>query len=530
MRFLFGLTRITIIQFFTVIWANLGSCPSAFSTISFPRNNIYNNNNVHFRGMDHVCGGKRRQLLRRSMALQTTKFSSNSLVREKELINYGETIIENHDRNSPFSQSREILRLCEDEENNETLEAIISYLVTTSLSSHEEEHISLTSLLSPRDQTFIVKDLGSRGLYYSMNMFLKRITNTFLISINGGRDIDYTNMQYAYTAAITALSRSQNQKHRTRAMLALDEMDKFGIPPNSFVITALFLSVDGGKAARALMKRCRTYPNFDMNVFIYNAAIYACSRGLETNGWQSALSYFREMPKLGIQPNQQTYASLLQTCAKYGQVKVAFSIFNEMKNTPDMGVPSAKVWNALIRACSVAGDWPNAIKLLLDMNRQDVDINVIHMNSVLAAISKNDIDEIATDVLNAMQSELSVRSLESLLPNRVDQKVCNNDKYDQLLPFPDLVSVNTVMKSFAMQGNRQEAVKMLGRLKNNEFQKKEGSQIILTLKPDIISYNLVLSTIEEVEDSVKLLHEVSCTPIMKIFIENAHLFSCLRYA
>ncbi len=401
-----------------------------------------------------------------------------------------DSIVKSYNGKQRHTISKEILGLCEQIEDKQCLKEVIDFLMTNTIPNDANY---LTSLLQPRDQTDLIRMLGSRGMFYTMECLLKHI------AINSTRHQKnrIKNMQYAYTAAITALAKSANPKYRQRSELLLGEMDHLGIPPNSYVLTAILLAVEGGKAAKDLIQRAYGYSGIEVDVNVYNSAIYACSRGVK-DGWQAALSLFREMPKRGLKPNQQTYASLLQACAKSGQVKVAFSLFEEMRKIPGMKRPGPKVWGAVLRACSVAGDWEKAIKMIFTMSNEGETINVIHMNSVLASLAKVGNDALALDVLNAMQEGQSTIFFRTIFSTSKSCISVDDDCF-QTLPFPDLVSINTVLTAFAERNNQIEAVKLLDRMKNGDF----------SCKPDIISYNLVMSTFQQPIEGIELIHEVN---------------------
>lgn len=439
-----------------------------------------------------------------------------------------EDLIQSYNEKKPLNVSKEILSQCAKVQDKLSLEAIIDFLISNTISVETNDKDSdgnkvkttknLTSLIAPRDQTELIQLLGSRGMFYTMLCFLKQLSINLDRSENKDEsDFFYRDIQYAYTAGIKALAQSPNPKYRMRTALLLDDMDELFIPPNSYVITAVFLAVEGGKAARELLERARKYTSVEVDVHVYNAAIYACSRD-QLNGWQSALSLFREMPKNGIKPNQQTYASLLQACAKSGQVKVAFSLFDEMKNTSGVDKPAAKVWGAVLRACSIAGEYEKAIKFILDMNTDGVNVNVIHMNSVLASIAKVGDDTMALEVLNYMQKGEAINSLERFVSNRSPINPDDHNRFKQTLPFPDLVSINTVLTTLAERCKKVDAIKLLDRMKDGEFTSKQGPNWVI-VKPDIISYNLVLSTFQDPRDGFELLHEVSDHVVIKYIVE-----------
>ena len=456
------------------------------------------------------------------------RIHSTSTTRKKpiEIPEFFVYLNENYNLNKPLSTSRMIIHEMEQIEDTDVLEATVKFITTEEVVSNSttkkqnddesDKRKTLISLLTPRDQTNLIRYLGSRGLFYTMQCLLKHLaTNLDLYtSTNESKNHNekknkYNNIQYAYSAAIQALAQSTNPKYRMRTSLLLDEMDHFGIPPNSYIITAIFLSIDGGKASREMIQRARSYDGIEVDARVYNAAIYACSRTFNDtkNGWESALSLFREMKQERIKPNQQTYASLLQACAKSGQVKVAFSLFDEMKHTPNMDISNVKVWGAILRACSVAGEWEKAIQLVLEMNEKKVPINVIHMNAALASFAKMGYDNEALIILNAMQNGDSVRVLRRLLTsdNSADVDEIENRP---CLPSPDLVSINTVLGTFADRNKKDEAMNLLNRVKDGEFSIRRGSTWNY-VKPDIVSYNSVLATFQEPKGVLSFIHEVS---------------------
>ena len=187
--------------------------------------------------------------------------------------------------------------------------------------------------MGSREATDLVRLLGARQAYEAMLKFVRHPATHQTV--------------FSYTAACASLAQSPKPKYRSQSASLLDEMDALDIQPNTYTFTAILLGIDGGKGAMKMMKRARQYDSVDINCFLYNAAIHACSRSPKrstpaaagagatlNNGWQTALSLFRQMKKEKIRPTEQTYASLLHACGKSGQVKLALSLLNEMKNNP----------------------------------------------------------------------------------------------------------------------------------------------------------------------------------------------------
>ena len=367
-------------------------------------------------------------------------------------------------------------------------------------------HPPLSATLSGREETNLIRLLGVRGAYDAMLKYLQYLASDQYISISTDQLSGAT--VFSFTAAITALSQSSDQRYRRMAKQLLKQMEGLGVRPNSFTFTALFLSVDGGKQANEMMNIAKkSIVKDEIGVHLYNAAIYACSRGNSKGDtdWQTALSLFREMQKEGIERNEQTFASIIHVCAKNGQVRVAVSLLDEMKRNPSLGKPTQKVWGAVLRACANCGDFKKALQLLNEMRSNGIQANVLHYNSVLAALAKAGESDLALDLLNAMQNKTDDSNSLTAINNLSSDEII----MDQNIEI-DLVSLNTVLRAYAHPKNADfdGAFNMLTQMKNGDFVTNiEGQNKII--HPDVISYNTVLSTCKNPKIALSLLTEVS---------------------
>lgn len=349
------------------------------------------------------------------------------------------------------------------------------------------------AIISARDVTNLVRLLGARQAYDAMLRFVRHPSTHPTV--------------FSYTAAIASLAQSTNLKYRSQSTSLLDEMDVLCIEPNTYTFTAVLLGVDGGKGAMKIMKRARQYESVDINCFLYNAAIHACSRSpgratgtaagtaVNNDGWQTALSLFRQMKKEQIRPTEQTYASLLHACGKSGQVKLALSLLNEMKNNPSVANPDAKVWGAVLQVLASAGDYKKAMKIMREMAiTHDISPNILHCNALLASLSKARKDDIALDLLGNM--------INGTLPGFiVDNATMSTDAIT--MARPDLITVNTVLAACARKGNFADASRILDQMKRNEIHGNDWP-----IRPDTITYNTLLSACRRSEDAERILDEM----------------------
>jgi pentatricopeptide repeat protein len=385
-----------------------------------------------------------------------------------------------------------------------------------------------SSSTSPhRQDTNVIRLLGTRKAYSSMLQFLRRQPQPHP-----------SHAIYEYTAAISILGQAvDDPTYRSMAHGLFDEMIHLGITPNSYTCTALFLAIDGGKASWTWYQRIQQlYLQQEriVEVHVFNAAIFACSRPSksrnaeeiqkqqeeeEDSGWQTALMIFNEMRKNKVIPNEQTFASLIHTCAKYGQVRVALSLLDEIKKkTHKAGrgqETNSKVWSAILSAFASAGDSNTVWTLILEMIQRGNRPHTLHYNSLLSALAREGKDTMALHVLNGMihgTVESIVSHSTSLESIEQDMSVSNmtmktgNHHMTPSLSRPDIVSFNTVMSALTQPGNKNypEAKKLLELLKSGEYVNAYGEEV----RPDIITYNTLLSACDEPKEAIEIIREV----------------------
>ena len=384
--------------------------------------------------------------------------------------------------------SRQIMKLFQKSRRQsyaDLMDELLSYKIQIP-TSNGENAVFMVQFMTPRDQSDLIRLLGKSKLYQQIIDFLKHL--------NGSKN----DKIYSYTTAILALSSS---KFKKRAIQLLDEMEQQQIIPNTYTYTAAFLSLDDATECIDLLSRARrqgrTYKGL-VNVHLYNAAIHSCSRD-KIYGYHYAISIFRQMPRDNIKPNSQTFASLLHVCAQSNKLKIALAIFDEMMHTPGIDMLRAdKAWLAMLEACAFAKNGGKAMEVLekmLIMCGNRALPNILHFNTVLSALAKEGRHETASSLLDHMHNG----TLSHIFPGIG----ITFDKY-----FIDLVSINTVLSSFAKSKDFEGANALFHKLKNGDFKSLDQNDEIIVLKPDIISYNTLLSICQNPEDAKSIVMEV----------------------
>ena len=304
---------------------------------------------------------------------------------------------------------------------------------------------------------------------------------------------------FVYTTAMFAVAVSSND--RDKALLLLDQMDDRDILPTALTYTALLGSVDGPKEVLKMMSRLKEYQDVvKLTDAVFDSAIFACGR-LRTSSshdmdstWQTALSLFRQMRGQRIAPTTKTYLALMQVLGKTGQVKIALSILDELRNSPNLKIDE-RVWGAAINVCAQAADYKSSIQVIRYMQEEKFKPNIHHCSALLKSMSKSG------------QYKLALRTLQIM----VDGGTLSLSKRPDLsftLPLtrPDLVALNTVMAACSKAGNYNATKALFDRVRTGEFNDPEtGEQIA----PDRISYHSVLAACRSPDLARELVKEVS---------------------
>ena len=373
--------------------------------------------------------------------------------------------------------------------HSDLMDELLSYKIQVSTSSGDDENaIYLMQFMTPRDQSDLIRLLGKSELYTYIIQFLN--------FLNGSKH----DKIYSYTTAILVLASS---KYKKRAIQLLDEMEEQQIIPNTYTYTAAFLALDNAPDCLDLLSRARRQGRSSsshnlINIHLYNAAIHACSRD-KKYGYNYAISIFRQMPRDNVRPNTQTFASLLHACAQSNKLKIALAIFDEMMHTPGIDMKQAdKAWLAALEACVFAKNGSKAIEVLekmLIMCGNAALPSTVHLNMVLSALAKEGQYQIASSFLEHMHNGTFSHLFPSMEP-----------EFDR--NFVDLVSVNTVLSSFAKMKHFEGAKVLFDRLKDGEFKSLDQNGEMIVLKPDIISYNTLLSSCDNPVDAKNIVLEV----------------------
>ena len=389
-------------------------------------------------------------------------------------------------RKKPYSitskQSRSLLREIEmmsGEGLNRRLDELI-----------ENSQLLPLHYLLPRDASSVIRFLGRNQAYEAMLKFCKRYCRD-VASI--GKHASGKDIVHCYTAAIAQLARppashlelskqpagQEANTYRSGEFLLgmLNEMvheysqDGLPVDPNSYTLSAVLLGVDDIAESLELLRFFEEEYDGAVTTQVFNVALATCSRN--QNGWQRALTLLRRMKKLGHTPNEDSYALAMQACAHQGQVRVACSLLDEIRQANNFDV-TERLYIPLLKALALKGDI-GVVESILNLMREDcVAVTTQHMNLYLSTIS------------NGRNSTLALQVLEELVEKQSDNPALS----------PDIYTFNTVLAALSKDGKYEDAVSLLQRMTDRVFEcqvrDKRGGFRYKAMRPDTVSYNSVI--------------------------------------
>ena len=426
-------------------------------------------------------------------------------------------------KNNASRRSRAILtsfeEVCQRKRHNCQGEGLIDLLNSMvediDIDGEKENENNISHHILPRDASSLIRLLGRNHAHNAMLSFCRRYCRDIHNSDKAGREETREAIVYAYTAVIAAISKppptslassmdqqqydavnATNYRSREHLLSLLNEMeneykdndDDIPIRPNSYTLSAVLLGIDDPVESMDVLELFEDKYNKQdeesdniVTIQLYNVVIASCSKDSNSfsgGGWQLALSILQRIRKAGPQPNEQTYAFVIQACAESKQVKVALSIVDEMRQSCTIA-PTTKLYIPLLKVCAKSGDSATADSLINIMKEDGLEITTEILNIYLSSLAKSKLHLRALGVLQEMMTE------SSLTP-------------------PDIYTFNTVLGACANAGDFEAAYALLEQMRDGLFE--FPSQV----SPDVVSYNSVISCAEP-EVCIDLIQEMRLT-------------------
>lgn len=171
-----------------------------------------------------------------------------------------------------------------------------------------------------------------------------------------------------YNTLIDGLARC---REINRAMPLLEEMARDGLEPNIITLSALikgYCQDNRLDSAFKLLDHMKNDLKIRPDEITYNTLLDGCARqGLYDRG----LTVLKEMEDSGLRPSNFTLSVLVKLASRGGKLEQAFGIFEEISQKYRIR-PNVHVYSALVQSCVMNGDIPRSLEVLERMVRERV--------------------------------------------------------------------------------------------------------------------------------------------------------------
>ncbi|KAK7295561.1 hypothetical protein RJT34_18471 [Clitoria ternatea] len=225
---------------------------------------------------------------------------------------------------------------------------------------------------------------------------------------------------------------------------------------------------------------------YGRTVFTVSAMISALGKN---KMFPEAVHLFRSMGQFGLSPNLIIYNAIIDGGAK---AEVDFDnvvqFFEDMKVTPGCQ-PDRITYNSLLATCVPRGRWKMSEKLMAEMDRDGIDLDVYTYNTYLDALCKGGRMDTAKWVLEVEMPARNIRpnvvTFSTLMDgyakfNLLEEALSVYTEMERLLICLDRVSYNTLVGVYAKLGWFDEAMRTCQEMEN------------CGIRNDVVTYNALI--------------------------------------
>ncbi|KAL8208418.1 hypothetical protein R6Q57_007830 [Mikania cordata] len=176
---------------------------------------------------------------------------------------------------------------------------------------------------------------------------------------------------------------------------------------------------------------------------------------------EKAHSLFQDMIDEGCVVNQESYTALLSAYSRSGLFRKAFSILEEMRNTPDCH-PDVYTYSILIKSCLHFHEFDKVQSLLSEMVSQGIKPNTVTYNTLIDAYGKAkrfvDMESTLVEMLRLRECKPDVWTMNSTLrafggSGQIETMEKCYEKFLCAGIQPNIKTFNILLDSYGKSGN-----------------------------------------------------------------------------
>lgn len=176
---------------------------------------------------------------------------------------------------------------------------------------------------------------------------------------------------------------------------------------------------------------------------------------------EKAHSLFQAMIDEGCVANQESYTALLSAYSRSGNLKKAFLLLEEMKNTPNCH-PDVYTYSILIKSCLQVYAFDKVQSLLTDMASQRIKPNTVTYNTLIDSYGKakrfEEMESLLVEMLRQQDCEPDVWTLNSTLrafggSGQIETMEKCYEKFQSAGIQPNIRTFNVLLDAYGKTGN-----------------------------------------------------------------------------
>ncbi|KAL3517808.1 hypothetical protein ACH5RR_020397 [Cinchona calisaya] len=211
---------------------------------------------------------------------------------------------------------------------------------------------------------------------------------------------------------------------------------------------------------------------------------------------EKAHSLFQMMIDEGCLVNTESYTALLSAYSRSGIFDKAFSLLEQMKNTPNCQ-PDVFTYSVLIKSCLQVYNFDKVQALLADMTSEGIKPNTITYNTLIDAYGKAkrfaEMESTLVEMLRQRDCKPDVWTMNSALrafggSGQIDLMEKCYEKFQSSGIEPNIKSFNILLDSYAKTGNYEKMSAVMEYMQKYHFQWT------------LVTYNIIIDAFGRVGD------------------------------
>lgn len=161
----------------------------------------------------------------------------------------------------------------------------------------------------------------------------------------------------------------------------------------------------------------------EFSVTTYNALLDVCARSGEISRAEPLL---KEMAVQGITPNIITYGTVIKAYCSANRLDQAFAVFSDMQANTDLH-PDEVTYNTLLDGCARYGSFDRGLEVMADMKKAKVPPSNYTLSVIAKLANRSKKPKLAFQMVEELRQEFKIKLNMHVYNNLIQAATCDND-------------------------------------------------------------------------------------------------------